>query len=376
MRPRRAPKPVTTAELAATTPNSILTHTITLGEELSKDTDGLASPSPANPTEHTYQSYPSPPLPPNNTESATPREPSPSSDAEDEKEGLNRLDWTEEMHEQLVEVLHQVFEDGRAADNGFKKAAFEKAAVKVRQVYNGVLEITHGKCKNKWSDTKRKWAHWIFLSKQSGIGFNPDTELYEAYDYVWDALNRSHPKIIWHKTHVMPFRDIIGYILHDVQANGQGALTLEVLTPVDPRLKALDSTAALYSTSPAPIPLPTTAKTPYNKSKKRIRAEDGDESDKGTVALKKVDLGVAISGLSEELRRARRAKEEYLTNQQKAVQLLEREYKTRLEMMAFIDGCEFLQHEGNAVTFITLTDPQYRDRWLEVKLGTELLLPS
>jgi hypothetical protein len=40
MRPRRAPKPVTTAELAATTPNSILTHTITLGEELSKDTDG------------------------------------------------------------------------------------------------------------------------------------------------------------------------------------------------------------------------------------------------------------------------------------------------------------------------------------------------
>jgi hypothetical protein len=44
--------------------------------------------------------------------------------------------------------------------------------------------------------------------------------------------------------------------------------------------------------------------------------------------------------------------------------------------MAFIDGCEFLQHEGNAVTFITLTDPQYRDRWLEVKLGTELLLPS
>jgi hypothetical protein len=35
----------------------------------------------------------------------------------------------------------------------------------------------------------------MFLSKQSGIGFNPDTELYEAPDYVWDSLNKSHPKI-------------------------------------------------------------------------------------------------------------------------------------------------------------------------------------
>jgi hypothetical protein len=64
--------------------------------------------------------------------------------------------------------------------------------------------------------------------------------------------------------HVIPFCDIIGYILHDVQANSQGTLTLEVLTPVDPRLKALDSTTALYSTSLAPIPLLTAAKTLYN----------------------------------------------------------------------------------------------------------------
>jgi hypothetical protein len=27
------------------------------------------------------------------------------------------------------------------------------------------------------------------------IGFNHDTELYEAPDHVWDSLNKSHPKI-------------------------------------------------------------------------------------------------------------------------------------------------------------------------------------
>ena len=141
----------------------------------------------------------------------------------------------------------------------------------------------------------------MFLSKQSDIGFNPDTELYEAYDYVWDNLNRSHPKIIWHKTHVMPFCDMIGYILHDVQANGKGALTLEDPTPIDPRLQALDAATTLSSTSPVPIPLPKTTKTSYNKSKKRVKIEDLDESDEGTPALKKIDLGLAILGLSKEM---------------------------------------------------------------------------
>jgi hypothetical protein len=83
---------------------------------------------------------------------------------------------------------------------------------------------------------KAKWAHWVFLSKQSGAGFNEDTELYEFYDYVWDSLNCSYPKIIWHKTYIMLFRDRIGYILYDVQARGEDALSLEAPTLIDPRL--------------------------------------------------------------------------------------------------------------------------------------------
>jgi hypothetical protein len=36
----------------------------------------------------------------------------------------NRLTWTEEMLEQLVETLYRVFKEGGAADNSFKKATF------------------------------------------------------------------------------------------------------------------------------------------------------------------------------------------------------------------------------------------------------------
>jgi hypothetical protein len=41
-------------------------------------------------------------------------------------------------------------------------------------------------------------------------------------------------------------------------------------------------------------------------------------------------------------------------------------------MMAFIEGTSFLQDEGNAGSFIAFTDLELRDRWLEVKLQTEL----
>jgi hypothetical protein len=69
------------------------------------------------------------------------------------------------MFEQLIEVLHEVFEAGGAADNSFKKLTYGKVALAVRRVYKGPLEITAGRCKNKWADTKIKWGHWMFLSK-------------------------------------------------------------------------------------------------------------------------------------------------------------------------------------------------------------------
>jgi hypothetical protein len=73
---------------------------------------------------------------------------------------------------------------------------------------------------------------------------------------------------------------------------------------------------------------------------------------------------------------ARKAKEEFLTNQQKAVRLLEKAYKKRLDMMAFLQACSFFKDEGNANTFITLEDEEFRDRFLEINLGVELYQAS
>jgi hypothetical protein len=91
------------------------------------------------------------------------------------------------------------------------------------------------------------------------------------------------------------------------------------------------------------------------------------------LAKKVVDLAGALAGLSEEMARGRKAKEAYLTTQQKAIKLLEQAYKERLDMLTFVQACTFFKDDGNAATFITLSDLVVRDRWLELQLSTELL---
>jgi hypothetical protein len=279
------------------------------------------------------------------------------------------------MLEQLVEELYDVFIKGGRADNSFKKSTFQSAAKRVRKVYKGKMEVTYAKCKNKWADLKRKWQHWVILSGQSGIGWVEETELYDFFDYVWDNLNKSHPKIIWHKTHVMPLRDLIGTILHDVQANGEESVSLNRPTLIDPRLYAIDTAQASSIASPAPSFVSKPSKMLYNKSKKRTRVDTADDSDDGTLApaIKKVDLGAALMSLSEDMAMGRKAREEHLTVHKKALKLLEKEYKKRMDMMVFIQACSFLKDEGNATTFTTLLDLELRDRWLEIELPTELL---
>jgi hypothetical protein len=275
------------------------------------------------------------------------------------------LVWSEEMQERLIETFFEVFQAGRGADNSFKKATFELAASKVRRAYKGTVTVTSDKVKNKWQDLKGKWAHWKLLSEQSGFGWDKEKELFEAYNYVWDALNKSAPNIIWHKTHVMLFREPLSIILHDVQANGKGALTIAAPTPVDPHLEVLRG-----GVTPAMISRPSASPKPsYNRSRKRVAAEiNDDEQEEGTPA-KKVDIGIALQGLTKEMEKARKARESYESFQQRAVRVIEKHYVKRHTPRDFYTAITLFKEEGNAVAFLTLQDPEYRDIWLMESLG-------
>jgi hypothetical protein len=288
------------------------------------------------------------------------------------------------MLEALIEFIYECHHDGKTSGGGMKKELWVMAAVRVNIVTQGYT-IAWDKCKNKWgSDIKEKWRHWVILSETSGFGWKEDLELYEAYDYVWDNLNKAHPRIIWHKTHIMYHRDLLSEILHDNQATGQGALPgidLHIEEThnhllLDPRLAQHDTEARATTMvlSKSSLPPQFTPKTQYNRSKKRAKAEVLEDDDVVLVSNKraKVDLGLAILGLSATMEQAIEARGSTKTNSQRAVQLLESVYGERLEMMEFIDGCTFFKDDQNAGIFLSISDIARRDRWLEINLRVEL----
>ena len=101
--------------------------------------------------------------------------------------------------------------------------------------------------------------------------------------------------------------------------------------------------------------------------------KSGDDKDNITNnSNRKVNLRLAISALSKEIARNRHAKETYESNQKRAIKLLEKEYKTRLEIGAFLKAMALFKDEGNAVAFLTLNDREYRDLWLEMEMNSIL----
>jgi hypothetical protein len=89
----------------------------------------------------------------------------------------------------------------------------------------------------------------------------------------------------------------------------------------------------------------------------------------------KVNLGVAISNMTTELRLTRESKEEPMkTPQEKAIELLYKEYQDRLTDIDFVEAITLLESESKARIFVALRGGDIRDKWLEKNTSTELLL--
>ena len=106
-----------TGNSIALTSDSTPHPTLLLGDEIPKERDEFAPSSPT--TNPRGYSYPSPPQP----NSVTPQDNSEDEEDKEDEDGKKgpRMIWTEEMLEQLVEVLYEVFERGGAAKGVLKK---------------------------------------------------------------------------------------------------------------------------------------------------------------------------------------------------------------------------------------------------------------
>ena len=95
-----------------------------------------------------------------------------------------RVNWSIEMIVALVECIYQAFKKGKLSGGGLKKELWNEVAIAVRLKSDGQF-VSAEKYKNKWgADIKEKWKHWKILGNLSGMGWNENSELYEANDYV------------------------------------------------------------------------------------------------------------------------------------------------------------------------------------------------
>ncbi|KAK9492809.1 hypothetical protein V1508DRAFT_439484 [Lipomyces doorenjongii] len=194
----------------------------------------------------------------------------------------------------------------------------------------------------KWTDEmheallEKLYEHFRLGKQTDGGGFKADawTQAVEAETwnnwkiwagtsgFGWDEeeelfkADKDLKNIRWHKNNVLHFRDMLREILHGAQATGQRALSV-------------------YSNSPAtPNTDPALAETRGHSSQSQSKMV-----------------------------------------QETAIDILYRDYETRLDADAFVKAINVLESESKARIFTRLKADEKRDRRLEVAIGTEVFPP-
>ncbi|KAK9366090.1 hypothetical protein V1509DRAFT_569516, partial [Lipomyces kononenkoae] len=184
-------------------------------------------------------------------------------------------------------------------------------------------------------------------------------KLFKTDKDVWDGIAKTYKNIRCHKNNVLHFRDILREVLDGAQATGQSALSVYSNSSATPNVDpALAETQGYSSQS-------------LSKSSDRNWSDNEDDTKKPH-KRQKVDLAQAVTTIVEELRRSRTAKQNQRTVQETAVDILYRDYESRLDTGAFVEAVNVLESESKARIFTRLRADEKRDWWLEVAIGTDI----
>ena len=100
----------------------------------------------------------------------------------------DRIEWTAIMIQTLFSELLEQAQDGKRADSGFKKEAWESVLREVQAVYTGPYPIPLQKVKQKEQTFKGLYKDWKFLRDQSGFGWDEETRMVTASDQAWNDI--------------------------------------------------------------------------------------------------------------------------------------------------------------------------------------------
>jgi hypothetical protein len=92
------------------------------------------------------------------------------------------------MIQTLFSELLKQAQDGKRADSGFKKEAWDSVLKEFQEVYTGPYPIPLQKVKQKEQAFKALYKDWKFLRDQSGFGWDEETRMITASDQAWNDI--------------------------------------------------------------------------------------------------------------------------------------------------------------------------------------------
>lgn len=288
------------------------------------------------------------------------------------------------MTEALLETLKSQLDLGKRSDKGWKPEAWSSAQVSVaRASPRGTVPPSTAQVKSKLDNIKLLFKEWKTLAKQSEFGWNEQTELYEAGDYVWenylkvhrarsltdiphanDGLHQTHKYARWHQNNPLHNRDLLHHLFLDSLATDDGDVSM--VGPVTNDSGAMD---------PAMYDALNSHRQQRKSSKRKSGTSDNHDNNRtATSAMRAVSMAEGIALMTEELSKRRKTRPDQLqsTKQEMAIALLYSDYETRLGTDAFVEAINLIENESKAMIFTSLRAGDKRDRWLERQIGTEL----
>jgi hypothetical protein len=105
-----------------------------------------------------------------------------------DKDKPPELQWTEAMEAALFNSFLEQQNRGKRADLGWKSEAWGPVIAAVQAIYEGPVVITKTHCQTKEGVYKSHYKDHIWLEKQSGFTFDPETGFFDAAPEAWDEL--------------------------------------------------------------------------------------------------------------------------------------------------------------------------------------------
>ena len=142
----------------------------------------------------------------------------------DAKDFSQRAKWTTAQHHILLDGIIDAIKMGKAADNGYKKEAWEQIKKDVNERFNTTYDIPQ--LKTAFKGLKAKYQTVKKLLDQSGFGWDSSLQTVTAEPAVWSAYIVSHPEAKEFRFQPFPLYNKLHSICEGKTATGKYVLQM------------------------------------------------------------------------------------------------------------------------------------------------------